>query len=324
MPLPTGDTIGLLADNLRLRNSVLPISARSATRWARGLNLPRGGETVLYTGLTYQLVPYIAAMSKSQEKIEDSWLAQFVSVGRLVNKVVNVSAFMALPSKTMQEEFDRVLVNIARLLKQAGVDFGCLYEDDLYSGALAYDLGADQVVQDHAVKIYQIFKKYGVKNVITLDPHTTHMLRGVFPSMLKGYEVNVKSYLEVLVEKNIAPLKGLGVEAVLHDSCVYARYENVLSEQRTLLAGAGVTVREPKDAGKYTLCCGGPAESLFPKRAAAGAKMRAQQLRQAGDKAITMCPICYVNLMKAAGEDKTDLKLEDISGYLVQAYCKKE
>ena len=47
MPLPTGDVIGILADNLRLRRSVLPISGRSATRWARGLNLPRGGETVV-------------------------------------------------------------------------------------------------------------------------------------------------------------------------------------------------------------------------------------------------------------------------------------
>lgn len=323
MPLPTGDTIGLLADNLRLRKSVLPISAKSATRWARGLDLPRGGETVLYTGLTYQLVPYIAAIAKAQEKIEDSWLAQFVSVGRLVNKVVNVSAFMALPSKAMQGEFDRVLVNIARLLKQAGVEFGYLYEDDLYSGALAYDLGADQVVEAHAQRIHEIFKKYGVKNVITLDPHTTHMLRSVFPAMVRGYEVNVKSYLEVLVEKNIVPLKGLGGEAVLHDSCVYARYENVLSEQRTLLAGAGVAVREPRDSGKYTLCCGGPAESLFPKRAAAGAKKRVEQLKEAGDRGITMCPICYVNLMKAAADDKAgEIKLDDISAYLVQAYCK--
>ena len=43
MPLPTGDTIGILADNLRLRRSVLPIPRASAIRWTQGLDLPRGG-----------------------------------------------------------------------------------------------------------------------------------------------------------------------------------------------------------------------------------------------------------------------------------------
>jgi hypothetical protein len=31
-----------------------------------------------------------------------------------------------------------------------------------------------------------------------------------------------------------------------------------------------------------------------------------------------MCPICYVNLQKAAGGE---IELADISSYLVQAYC---
>jgi len=45
MSLPTGPVIGILGDNLRLRGSVLPIPPRRATRWTRGLELPRGGET---------------------------------------------------------------------------------------------------------------------------------------------------------------------------------------------------------------------------------------------------------------------------------------
>ena len=50
MSVPIGATLGIFADNTRLRKSVLPLSARKATAWARGLNLPVGGETVLYTG----------------------------------------------------------------------------------------------------------------------------------------------------------------------------------------------------------------------------------------------------------------------------------
>lgn len=317
MPLPIGDTIGILADNLRIRKSVLPISAKNATKWAEGLNLPKGGETVLYTGMMYQLIPYIEAMNKTQEKIEDTWIADFVKYGRMVNKVVNITDFMARPSKSMSESFNKILENIARLLKQAGVELGSLYEEDLYSGALIYDLGMDDALEAHAHQVYKILKKYKVKNVITVDPHTTNMLRSVYPTFIKDYDLNVKSYMEVLVKRDIQPKNRLEVELAVHDSCVYARYENVLEEQRTLLENAGVKVREPADTGKFTYCCGGPAESLFPKKARENAKKRVGQLKEVCSQGVTMCPICLVNLQKAA---EGELELQDISSYLVQAY----
>ncbi|MFZ5596102.1 MAG: heterodisulfide reductase-related iron-sulfur binding cluster [Bacillota bacterium] len=317
MPMPTGATIGILSDNLRKRNSVLPISRRSATRWAEGLNLPRGGETVLYTGLMYQLIPYITAMSRTQGMVEDSRLADFVKMGRLVNKFINISAFMAIPSGAMKEAYNKILADIALLLRRAGVEFGYLYGEELYSGALIYDLGMDDVLEAHAGKVYGVFKKHGVKNLITVDPHTTNMMRSVYPTLIKGYDLNVKSYMEVLLERNIDPVRQLGDEVVIHDSCVYARYENVLNEQRVLMAKAGVTVKEPVDSGKFTSCCGGPAESLFPKKAVERARARVADLKEAGHNAVTMCPICFVNLQKAAD---SDLKLQDISSYFVKAY----
>ncbi|MFA7467281.1 MAG: (Fe-S)-binding protein [Desulfotomaculaceae bacterium] len=315
MPLPTGDTIGILADNLRLRKSVLPIPAGVATRWSRGLNLPRGGETVLYTGMMYQLIPYIAAMSKAQGKVEDSPLANFVRLGRMINKVVNISGFMARPARDMQVRYDGMLVGIARLLEQAGVEFGYLYEEELYSGALVYDLGVDDVFAQHAREVYQTFRKKGVKNVITVDPHTTNMLRSVYPQLIEGYDLKVRSYLEVLAER--LPAAGSapgGADVVIHDSCVYARYENIIEPQRKLLAAAGINVKEPRDSGKFTLCCGGPAESLFPKKALERAAIRVEQLQAVSRQGVTMCPICLVNLQKAAGPD---MNLRDISEYLI-------
>lgn len=319
MPLPTGDTIGILAENLRKRNSVLPISAKSATRWAEGLGLSRGGETVIYTGMMYQLMPYITAMNKVQEQVGDTWLAGFVKYGRYFNKVLNISAFMARPPKDMRSSCDGILVNIARLLKEAGVEFGYLYEEELYSGALIYDLGMDDVLQAHARKIYNVFEKYNVKNVITVDPHTTNMLRSVYPSLVEEYNINVKSYMEVLAGLDMEPVEKLEGEVAIHDSCVYARYENVLNEQRTLLKKAGITIKEPAETGKFTWCCGGPVESLYPKKAFENAQKRTDQLKQVSDRGVTMCPLCLVNLQKAA---KGGIKIEDISSYFVRAYCR--
>ena len=84
MPLPTGDVIGILADNLRLRKSVLPISKRNVTRWARGLDIPDGGQTVLYTGMMYQLIPYIEGLVKAEVRLGDSPLAKLTALPPLL------------------------------------------------------------------------------------------------------------------------------------------------------------------------------------------------------------------------------------------------
>jgi Fe-S oxidoreductase len=318
MPLPTGDVIGILADNLRLRKSVLPIPARVATKWTEGLGLPRGGETVLYTGMMYQLIPYIEGLVKVEQRLGDSWLARWTGFGRKVNRIINVSAFMARPSAKERARYDQIPINVVHLLRQAGVEFGTLYEDDLYSGALAHDLGADEVLAEHARRVQAVFEKHGVKTVITIDPHTTNMLRSVYPTVLDGYGVTVRSYLEVLAEKGLAAQHLLSGEVALHDSCVFARYEGIVQEPRKLLAAAGVTIRDPENTGRQTLCCGGPVESLYPAKAAANAAKRVEQLRAAAPDGVTMCPMCYVNLSNAAGDT---MRFKDISQYLREAYA---
>ncbi len=317
MPLPTGDVIGILADNLRLRESVLPISKRDATKWSRGLDLPRGGETVLYTGMMYQLIPYIEGLVKAVKFLGNTPLAKLTFLGRYINRLVNISFFMARPSAKLKAIYNQVPIDVAALLKKAGVDFGCLYEDDLYSGALAHDLGADETVAEHARRVHEVFKRYGVKTVITIDPHTTNMLRSVYPKLLPEYDLEVKTYLEVLAEKTPAVLTELSGEVAIHDPCVFARYEEIVDEPRDLLRATGLTLREPEYSGRMTWCCGGPVESLYPEKAAANAATRVAQLRAASSEIVTMCPMCLVNLSGAAQEGTG---ISDISEYLRRAF----
>ncbi len=316
MTLPIGPVIGILADNLRLRGSVLPIPARRSTSWARQLGLPVGGPTVLYSGQMVQLIPYIEAMVAIEERLGGSPLARLAPLGRRLNRVVSLVPLMARPPGRAVAEYDRILVDVATLLSRAGVAFGALYADDLYTGALAHDLGADEAVAVQARRIQQVLRRYKVREVITVDPHTTHMLRTVFPRILPDFAVAVRSYLEVLAERPLAvpaPLPGV---RTLHDACVFARYESVVEEPRRLLAQTGLRVLEPEAAGRLTECCGGPAESLFPARARAIAGQRVAQLRRAAPDAITMCPLCLVNLRRAADGA---LGLEDISSVLRRA-----
>ena len=96
MPLPTATVLGILGDNLSRRGSVLPLSKRTATRWAEGLGLPRGGDTVIYTGHMYQLIPSIDAMAGLLARLENSWVTRLFGLGRFVNRFVSLTFFMQL------------------------------------------------------------------------------------------------------------------------------------------------------------------------------------------------------------------------------------
>ena len=320
MALPIGPILGILGDNLKQRGSVLPLTRAAATRWSKGLDLPRGGETILYTGHMYQLIPAIDAMASQMALLENSRITKLLGMGRLVNKVINLSFFMSLmASKELKQRNDEALRNIVRLLQAAGVDFGYLYGDEMYSGALVYDEGMDDVFGAHARRVAARFKKHGVKKVITVDPHTTNMLREIYPKFVKDFDVEVQSYLEVVAENSPEVLQPQDQTVAFHDSCVYARYESILAPPRELLAKAGVSVAEPELSGTNTHCCGGPIEALFPSEAHRISKERVAQLEKASKQIVTMCPICWVNLRKAATEGTT---VQDISQLFSAAFVK--
>ncbi len=320
MPLPIAPILGILSDNLRKRGSALPLSKRVATGWARGLNLPRGGETILYTGHMYQMVPALDVMSSQLAALENSFMTRFFGIGRLLNKFVNMSFFMALnASSEKMRHSNQVLRDIAWLLRDAGVEFGYLYEEELYAGALIHDEGMDEVFGNHARRVAARLKEHGVRRLITVDPHTTNMLRHVYPRYVKDFDIEVQSYLEVLAQAHPEATEPVNGEVVVHDSCVYARYENVYEQPRELLRAAGLAVRYPELSGKLTHCCGGPLESLFPAEAHRISGDRVDQLEAEGKNVVTICPICKVNLSKAAGNR---LVINDIANTL--AVCRRQ
>ncbi|MBN2243300.1 MAG: (Fe-S)-binding protein [Acidobacteria bacterium] len=319
MPLPIAPLLGFLSDNLTKRRSVMPMSSRKTTRWAAGLDIPAGGETVLYTGLMYQIIPALTSSEKTMSLVQDSWVGQLLSFGRTVNRFVNLTSFMPPADRQEQKRYDQYLRNIVQLLRKAGVtEFGYLYGSELYTGALVRDLGVDDAFEQHARKVHKMLDRQGVRRVITVDPHTTDMLRNVYPKLVPGYNLEVKSYLEVLRESEARPKNRLESEAVIHDSCLYARYLDTVEQPRRLLEKAGVTARDPEFSGKMTFCCGGPVESLFPDKAGEIAGRRIKQLAEAGNDVVTMCPICLHNLEKAASGNGVSVR--DISELLLQAY----
>jgi Fe-S oxidoreductase len=310
MALPLKEIRNMLADSINRTNYPVPISGKVKDQWAHLLDIPEGGETVLYTGALYQLMPYTKALMARLEGMEKKKGVGFLlKVASGFSKMVDVSGIASMVVKKDADLYDSVIVSVAKLLTRSGIGFGCLYDRDVYSGALLYDLGLIDDFAKHVRKIYPPIKEAGVRRIITIDPHTHHLFHTVLPEFIDGYDLQVVSYLELLAERLPDPPKRLNGDAVIHDPCFYARFQGMVAPPRHLLEKSGVQCKEPYWSGEKTFCCGGPMESIAPHLSNCVAEERMTQLRDVSKRIITLCPVCHIMLSRVAPADVQVLDL---------------
>ena len=234
----------------------------------------RKSKTILYTGQSYQLMPYTLRLLKIMDKVGK--LERFIGVF----SNLGFSRFL-FPQE--EKRFNLAIKGAVNALKIANVKFRML-SNEPYDGAIFYDLGLDDVVDKIEKKIRTVFENNGVETVITISPHSCYMLKKVY-----NLDVDVKHIYEVISGKVKSEKK-----AVIHDPCVLARKLGIVSQVRSVFNAV-----EPENSGKFTSCCGGPVEVLFPQLSLQIAKSRGNELLKTGVKRIaTACPICLMNFLR--------------------------
>ncbi|HIP39038.1 MAG TPA: (Fe-S)-binding protein [Desulfocapsa sulfexigens] len=299
--------IDTLADNVRKTGNPFGLKKASLNTWWKDSSLTPDGSTLLFTGLMYQLVPYIKATTKYLEKYEDTPKADYIRYGKLVPKSITNMGLNFISSKEDKTSFNTILGNIARILQSSGVSFAYKPDLDEYSGVLLYDLGDQESFIKHAKYVAKKLQDAGIRKLITVDPHTTYAVKVLYPKYT-GISFEVQTYFE------LANLKGEGnsEEITLHDPCFYGRYLKLSDVPQNLLTNLGVSCTKLNTSGPFTSCCGGPAESMSPKLAEEVGKRRVEELAINGKKIVSMCPICLANLQKSGAE------VDDLSSLLVQ------
>jgi Fe-S oxidoreductase len=287
-------------------------------RWALDLGLKSGGDTILYTGCLYQLMSYAVSLVKMYERLgrfgqSAAQMLMKISEGLLAWLV----ARFVRPDSDVYSYSVGSLRNIVEILRRSGIEFGYLYEGDIYSGVYLYELGLEEDFANHAQNVYNIFKSAGVKRVITVDPHTTYILKEIYPRYIDSYQLEVFHYLEVIKDMSEGAMKKSpashnGDLPVIHDSCYMVRKLGLYRAVRRSLSN--IRYIEPKRTGVNTLCCGGPIEGVSQGLALKVAIKRAEELASTGSRrVIVMCPICYVNLKRAFAKLRYRVAVTDIS-----------
>lgn len=319
--------LDILKGNLERTGDPLGFKVIYWTDWADELNLPREGNTVLLTARMYQMLPYVIEttdlVTKTKPLLAVKGLASLLILGnRLLGEPV--IRLKARRSKAIKEKGTRVLKGIVAALKEVGERPSYLYELDPYSGVLLYDLGLEEYIEPHISNVYELLKNRGVNRVITVDPHTTFMMKEVYPKYIKNYDIEVKHYLELFsrgAEKiGTVDIEDIPKEFVIHDPCVMTRDLGIVEEARKLAARLGINILEPENTKKDTACCGGPVEYAFADLSHQISSIRIKELAARSKNILVSCPICLINLSKY--EQEFGIKVWDM-GELLFFLCGK-
>lgn len=323
------NTIRTLKGNMERTGDPLGFKSIYWTEWAEDLGLPKAGKTVLFTARMYQMLPYVIQttdlMTTVRPLLGAKGMNKLLDAGnRLAGE--RVIRLKAEGEKEIKEKGEKVLKGIVAGLRAVGQEPVYLYESEPYSGVLLYDLGLEEDIAPHIHRVYELFKERGIEEVITVDPHTTFMLKEIYPKYIKDYDIRVSHYLEYLQENperlNKTACQYLPQQFVLHDSCVMTRDLGVIEEARKTAENMGIELLEPENSRLDTACCGGPVEYAFPDLSSQISSLRMKELEGVNRNVLVTCPICLINLWKY--ERKSDVKVWDMGEILYAALATDE
>lgn len=209
-----------------------------------------------------------------------------------------------------------ILENYKEIFNVIGIDFIMLPNGELCCGLPVINAGYKKEAKSLAKKNFDIFKKHGVKKIITNCPSCFHMLREEYPRFVKEWDIEVEHATQTIFNylknskfnKQISNFENVSY----HDSCHLGRYCGIYEEPREVIKMLGGNILEMKHNKENSLCCGAGAgvRANYPDLAKNAAANRLKDLPINSDVIISACSLCSSNL--ASGVDKNTKLIKSI------------
>ena len=135
-------------------------------------------------------------------------------------------------------DIEEVAVNTAKILKKLGIDFSVFGEHEVCCGSVAMRTGDRKAFNTVATKNYEMFKKSGVKSIITSCAGCYRTLKKDYADYMEELGIIVYHTIEFLnkhINENNVQLKNLGLNTTYHDPCHTGRHLGLYEEPREIL-----------------------------------------------------------------------------------------
>ena len=224
-------------------------------------------------------------------------------------------------TSAMDERNMKSTIALARLMKQAGVNFGILGAEEICCGDPARRLGQELIFQTQAVRNIETMKNYKVKRIVASCPHCYNTLKNEYPQFGGDFEVvHHSEFIARLIESGkLKVAASVAKKLTYHDPCYLARYNDVSQSPRNILSAISATgLIELERRRRSTFCCGGGGGHLWleedPDKRVNMVRLD-EVIKSKADTVATACPYCLQMLEDAVRRNDLaeSIKVMDIA-----------
>ena len=240
--------------------------------------------------------------------------------------------------------------SLARIFEHADVDYGILYEDEVYDGNDIRRLGEELLYVEQASQLIDAFQHCEFETVVCTDPHSYNTITNEYPEIdfaefaddpmleapVDGYwnadgAIDVHHYTEVvedLVQTGRLDLGTVDRTVTYHDPCHLGRYNDVYEAPRALVRATGAELVEMPRNRNNSFCCGGGGGGLWMDFDE-DHKPSEERLREAVEDTdaggveqfVVACPMCVTMFEdgRKTGDFEDDLEIVDLTELVVDA-----
>jgi Fe-S oxidoreductase/nitrate reductase gamma subunit len=214
----------------------------------------------------------------------------------------------------------------ARILQEAGVSFGILYEDERNAGNDVRRVGEEGLFEMLVESNLAALAKAQFDAIVTTDPHSLNTLRNEYPAF--GLDKPVFHYSELLAkliyQGKVQP-RQLGLRVTYHDPCYLGRYNRIFDAPRAVIGGLGCELVEMPRSRQGSFCCGAGGGRIWMDDSFLAERPSVNRIKEAlslgVDVFVVACPKDYAmfsDAVKTVGaEDR--LRVMDITELFAEA-----
>jgi Fe-S oxidoreductase len=222
---------------------------------------------------------------------------------------------------------------VARILNDAGVSFGLLYEGERNAGNDVRRIGEEGLFEVLVEQNLAAFAEAQFEAIFTTDPHSLNTLRNEYPRF--GLEKPVYHYTELLadlVARGVISLRTplSGTRVTYHDPCYLARHNRITEAPRALIEATGAELVEMPRNGTNTFCCGaGGGRIWMMDDAELSERPSEQRIREAQtlgeiDYFLVSCPKDLAMYSDAAKVVGADFEVAELTALIERALAEAE